>query len=159
MKALKFFLLIASVGALFTFSNCGGGGSTPEPVADQQLAKLSKTWKLASVTLDGAAVTVPSYTGFQLTITGTKGQTSFGYATTFPSTRPLSPWKSSGTWEFGVDPLKNIVRDKNITTDKVDMDYTVTGTALTLLFNFQGAGYTTRTDVVKGNWVFNFTAQ
>jgi hypothetical protein len=156
MKAVKFLFLVASVGVLFTFSNCGGDPKPSESDADKQLALLSKTWKLTSVTLDGSAVTTPSYTGFQLGITGTKGQTTFNYTTTFPGTRPLSPWKGSGTWEFGTSPLTMIVRDKNLTTDKLDMTYTVSATQLTISFNFQGAGYTSRADVVKGNWVFNF---
>ena len=51
MKALKLLVLMVAVGALFTFSSCGGGGTTPEPITDQQLTKLSKTWKLTAVTL------------------------------------------------------------------------------------------------------------
>jgi hypothetical protein len=158
MKALKFFLLIASVGVLFTFSNCGGGGSTSEPITDQQLGKLVKTWKLTSVTLAGNAVTTPSYTGFQLAITGTKGQTSFNYTTSFPSTRPLSAWKSSGTWKFGTEPTTMITRDAG-TADELAMTYVVSGTTLQINFNYTGGGYSTRTDQVEGAWVFNFTAQ
>ncbi len=154
MKALKYLLLIAFIGVLFTFSNCGGDKKTAEPITDVQLAKLSKTWKLTSVTLDGAPVTTPSYTAFQLSITGTKGATSFGYTTTG---RPsLSPWKTSGTWSFVKDQeTAKITRDPDSTTDKLDMDYTVTETTLTISFNFQGQGYT-RVDQVKGNWTFNF---
>jgi hypothetical protein len=156
MKALKSFLLIASVGVLFTFSNCGGDPKPSESDADKQLALLSKTWKLTSVTLKGSPVTTPSYTGFQLGITGTKGQTTFNYTTTFPGTRPLSPWKGSGTWEFGANTLTKIIRDKNITTDKLEMDYTVSATQLTISFNFTGSGYSSRVDVVEGDWVFTF---
>jgi hypothetical protein len=152
MKALKSLLLIASIGALFTFSNCGGDKKTAEPVPDVQLGKLSKTWKISNVTLDGTDKT-STYPGFQLTITGTKGATSFGYTTT---ARPsLSPWKSSGTWAFGADPVTMIVRDPDNTTDKLDMTYTVTESTLTVSFNYQGNGYT-RTDVVEGNWIFTF---
>ncbi|MFM9838964.1 MAG: hypothetical protein ACKVOQ_11910 [Cyclobacteriaceae bacterium] len=152
MKALKSLLLIVSIGVLFTLSNCGSPSPTPEPVADQQLAKLSKTWKITNVKLDGADKTT-SYPGFQLIVTGTKGATSFGYTT---SGRPLlSAWKSSGTWAFGTDPLTMLVRDPDSTTDKLDMTYTVSESTLTISFNYQGAGYT-RTDVVKGAWVFTF---
>ncbi len=158
MKALKFFLLISSVGVLFTFSNCGGGGSTPESIPDQQLGKLVKTWKLTSVTLVGNPVTTPSYTGFQLAISGTKGQTSFGYTTTFPSTRPLSAWKSSGTWKFGTEPTTMITRDAG-TGDELAMTYAVSATTLQINFNYTGGGYTSRVDQVAGAWVFNFTAQ
>jgi hypothetical protein len=155
MKALKLFLLITSVGALFTFSSCGPSPSPQVPVADQQFDKLSKPWKLTSVTLDGNPVTTPSYTGFQLAISGTKGQTSFNYTTTFASTRPLSTWKSSGTWKFGTEPTTMIVRDPG-TADELAMTYVVSATTLQITFTYSGPGYTTRTDVVNGGWVFNF---
>lgn len=152
MKALKSLLLIASVGALVTFSSCGSDKKNTEPVPDVQLGKLSKTWKLTSVTLGGAPVTTPSYTGFQLAITGTKGATSFGYsATGRPS---LSPWKSSGTWAFGTDPVTMLVRDP-ATADELAMNYAVTETTLQISFNYTGKGFT-RVDQVTGDWVFIF---
>ena len=152
MKALKSLLLMASVGVLFTLSNCGSPSPAPEPVADQQLAKLSKVWKVTNVKLGGADKTT-AYPGFQLTVTGTKGATSFGYTT---SGRPsLSPWKANGTWAFGVEPLTMLVRDPDNTADKLDMTYTVNEATLTISFTYQGAGYT-RVDVVKGAWVFTF---
>ncbi|MFN7793491.1 MAG: hypothetical protein ACK5NM_13185, partial [Cyclobacteriaceae bacterium] len=143
MKSLKLVLLLLSVGVLFSLTNCGGDSKPAESVADQQLTKLSKTWKLTSVTLDGTAVTTPSYSAFQLVITGTKGAKSFGYTT---SGRPsLSPWKASGTWSF-VDKQEatNITRDPD-TADKLDMTYLVNEGSLEISFNFQAAGYT-RTD-------------
>jgi len=133
MKSLKLVLLLLSVGVLFSLTNCGGDSKPAESVADQQLTKLSKTWKLTSVTLKGAK--------------------SFGYTT---SGRPsLSPWKASGTWSF-VDKQEatNITRDPD-TADKLDMTYLVNEGSLEISFNFQAAGYT-RTDQVKGNWVFKF---
>jgi hypothetical protein len=154
MKSLKLVLLLLSVGVLFSLTNCGGDSKPAESVADQQLTKLSKTWKLTSVTLDGTAVTTPSYSAFQLVITGTKGAKSFGYTT---SGRPsLSPWKASGTWSF-VDKQEatNITRDPDNTSDKLDMTYVVSESALEISFNFTGPGYT-RTDKVAGPWVFKF---
>jgi hypothetical protein len=159
MKALKSLLLIASVGVLFTFSNCGGGGSTPEPVSDQQFTKLAKTWKITSVTDGNSQNVTTSYSGFQLTLSGTKGQTSFNYSTTG---RPsLSPWPSGsaplGKWSFGADAATMIVRDPDVTTDKLDMNYIVTATTLKITFNFTNPkGYQGRTDQVTGNWEFNF---
>jgi hypothetical protein len=153
MKSLKLVLLLLSVGVLFSLTNCGGDSKPAESVADQQLTKLSKTWKLTSVTLDGTAVTTPSYAAFQLVVTGTKGATSFGYTT---AGRPsLSPWKASGTWSFvkGQEPTA-ITRDPD-TADTLPITYVVSETTLELNFTFTGAGYT-RTDQVKGNWVFKF---
>ncbi len=158
MKALKSFLLIASVGVLFTFSNCGGGGSTPEPVADQQLAKLSKTWKLNTVTL-GTADKKASYPSFVLTISGTKGQTSFGYKTTGNPT-VKSVWKGNGSWSFGADPKTMLIRDPSITTDKLEMSYVVSETTLQIIFTFPDTlpGYDNqgRAEVVTGIWTFTF---
>lgn len=154
MKSFKLILLLLSVGVLFTLTNCGSDSKPAEPIADQQLTKLSKTWKLTSVTLDGTAVTTPSYSAFQLVVTGTKGATSFGYTT---AGRPsLSPWKASGTWSFVKGQETTLItRDPDNTADKLDMTYVVSESALEISFNFQGAGYT-RTDQVKGNWVFKF---
>ena len=154
MKSFRVILLFLSVGILFTLTNCGSDSKPAEPIADQQLTKLSKTWKLTSVTLDGTAVTTPSYSAFQLVMTGTKGATSFGYTT---SGRPsLSPWKTSGTWSFvNGQETTMITRDPDNATDKLDMTYVVSESALEISFNFQGAGYT-RVDQVKGNWVYKF---
>ncbi len=152
MKAIRILAMLGLFAVLVTYSNCGPGPTPPAPVTDVQLEKLSKTWKINSVTLGGADKTT-DYTAFQLAITGTKGNTSFGYTTTG---RPaLSPWKSGGTWEFGTDPLNDIIRDKG-NADELAMTYTVTETTLTISLTFNGTGYSARTGVVKGAWVFSF---
>ncbi len=155
MKSLKLVLLLLSVGVLFSLTNCGGDSKPAESVADQQLTKLSKTWKLTSVTLNNNAVTTPSYSAFQLVMTGTKGATSFGYTT---SGRPsLSAWKASGTWSFVKDQETTLItRDPDNTSDKLDMTYVVSESELQISFNFTGSGYQGRTDQVTGNWVFKF---
>ena len=159
MKALKLLVLMVAVGALFTFSSCGGDGTTPEPPADQQLTKLSKTWKLTAVTLDGATMAsfykVTGTDQFKLTITGTKGATSFAYTTT-GNPPSGSVWKGSSDWRFGTDPLTMIKRDTSPTP--LDMTYTVTTTTLEIRFTFNGAGYTNqgRTEETDGDWVFTF---
>ena len=158
MKALKAIILIAAVGLLFTLSNCGGGGSTPEPVADVQLAKLSKAWKLTAVTGPSADQYKTADPGqFKLVITGTKGATSFGYTTT-GNPPSASVWKGSGSWAFGTSPETMIVRDGGSTIDKLDMNYTVTATTLVVTFIFSGTGYANqgKTEVVNGNWSFTF---
>jgi hypothetical protein len=152
MKALRILSLLGLVVALLTYSSCKDDKPTPEPITDVQLGKLAKTWKVDAVTLDGVDKKA-DYTAFQLVMSGTKGNTSFGYTT---SGRPsLSPWKSSGTWEFGTAPETQIIRDKG-TADELPMTYAVTETTLSITFTFNGAGYTARTGVVKGQWVFTF---
>jgi uncharacterized protein YjaZ len=154
MKSFKLILLFLSVGILFTLTNCGSDSKPAEPIADQQLTKLSKTWKLTSVTLNTNTVT-QNYSAFQLVMTGSKGATSFGYTT---SGRPsLSAWKASGTWSFVKDQETTLItRDPDNTSDKLDMTYVVSESELQISFNFTGSGYQGRTDQVTGNWVFKF---
>jgi hypothetical protein len=152
MKAFRILSLLGLVAILLTYSSCGGSKSDPEPVTDVQLGKLVKTWKIDAVTLDGVDKKA-DYSAFQLVLSGTKGTTSYGYSV---SGRPsLSPWKSSGAWTFGTSPETQIVRDKG-TADELAMTYSVTETTLSVQFTFNGAGYTSRTGVVKGQWVFTF---
>ena len=153
MKPLKFILSAISIGILFTLSNCSSPSPTPVPVADQQLEKLVKTWSIKTATLDGVDKTA-TYPGFELEISGTKGAVLFGYkAISRPS---VSPWKATGDWEFGTDPVTMMVRDKNNPSDKLDMTYSVNETQLQINFTYTGKGYT-RTEAVAGNWVYTFT--
>jgi hypothetical protein len=152
MKALRILSLLGLFAVLLTYSSCKDDPATPESITDVQLAKVAKTWKINTVTLDGNDRTA-EYAAFQLVLSGTKGNTSFGYSTTG---RPsLSPWKSSGSWQFGTAVETQMIRDK-ATADELAMNYTVTETTLQITFNFSGAGYAARTGVVTGNWVFTF---
>jgi len=152
MKVLRILSLISITAVLLTYAGCKGKGGEPEPIADIQFDKLKKTWKINTATLDGVDKT-SDYTSFQLTFSGTKGTPPFDYST---SGRPsLSPWKSSGKWEFGSAVESQIARDKG-TADELSMTYTVTESTLTISFNFSGAGYSARTGVVSGNWVYTF---
>ncbi len=148
MKSLRILLAVALIGTLTTFSGCksnSGPGQTPQ---DAQLVKLSKTWKFSKVTLDGTDQT--GYNSFQLTVSGTAGQTTFGYSTTG---RPsLSPWPASGTFTFVATPADafstQLTRDDNL-----PITYAVSDTQLQITFNYTGAGFT-RVNNVKGNWIF-----
>ena len=152
MKAIRILTMLGLIAVLVTYSNCDGNKPPPKPITDVQLEKLSKSWKIDKVILDGVDKKT-DYSSFALTLSGTAGNTSFGYTTTG---RPaLSPWKSGGTWEFGTAPETQIIRDKG-TTDQLDMTYAVTESTLHVSFTFNGAGYTARTGVVKGAWVFTF---
>jgi len=152
MKAFKILTLVGLLGVLLTYSSCKKDDPAPEPITDVQLGKLAKTWKINTVTLDGVDKKA-DYPSFTLTLTGTKGNTSFGYTT---SGRPsLSPWKASGSWEFGTSPETQMIRDKG-TADELAMTYAVTETTLSITFTFNGAGYPARTGVVKGVWIYTF---
>lgn len=152
MKVLRLLSLISITAILLTYAGCKGKGSDPEPIADVQFDKLKKTWKINTVSLDGTDKTA-DYTNFQLTISGTKGTPPFDYAT---SGRPsLSPWKSSGKWDFGTATETQMIRDKD-TADQLAITYAVTESTLTISFNFTGSGYNARTGVVSGDWVYTF---
>jgi hypothetical protein len=152
MKVLRILSLISIAAVLLTYAGCKGKDPDPEPIADVQFDKLKKTWKITTVSLDGSDKTT-DYTGFQLTMSGTKGIPPFDYST---SGRPsLSPWKSSGKWDFGTGVETQMIRDKG-TVDELAMTYTVTESTLTISFNFSGSGYSARTRVVSGDWIYTF---
>ena len=152
---LKAFTSVLAIASLILFTGCGGGSEPTPSVEDQQLAKLSATWTISDVTLDAVSKKT-DYSAFTLTISGTAGATSFGYST---SGRPsTSPWKGSGTWEFGTSAESQITRDKG-TADELPLTYSLSadGKTLQVSFTFSGTGYTARTSNVKGAWVFTFT--
>jgi hypothetical protein len=152
MKIIRFLSTFGLAAVLFAYAGCDGGSKPVVPITDVQLEKLTKTWKINSVTLDGVDKS-SDYSAFQLVLSGTKGNTSFGYTT---SGRPsLSAWKSSGNWEFGASPETQIIRDKG-TADELAVTYAVTESTLQVTYTFNGSGYTSRTGVVKGQWIFNF---
>ena len=154
MKAFRILTTAVSLGVILIFSGCGGKGTPAESTQDKQLGLLSHTWKVSTVTLETTDKTT-DWTGFQLTISGTKGASSFNYSCASRSTK-LGPWLASGTWAFDTDPVTQIIR----TEDNLHMTYTVTATTLQISFNFPttATGYTgPRVSNVSGNWVFNFT--
>lgn len=152
MKQITKITLVAVVlGGFLLIQGCKKDSGPGESVEDVQLAKLSKTWRFSSVTLDG--VDQDGYNNFVLIISGTPGSSSFGYnANGRPST---SPWPSSGPWKFGDIPETQIIRDPD-TGDELDITYSVSDTQLQLTFNFSGTGFPGgRTTNVNGSWVFN----
>ncbi len=155
MKAFRILTTVVSFGIILVVSGCGGKGTPAESTQDKQLGLLSHTWKVSAVTLGGVdqSTTSAPWTGFQLTISGTKGGTTFNYSC---ASRPTtnSPWPASGTWTFGTDPVTQIIR----TEDNLAMTYTVTATTLQINFHFTGTGYPgPRISNIGGDWVFNFT--
>ena len=143
---------------LMMYSGCKKHKDEPEPVTDVQLKLLTnafaptgQVWKATAVTLDGNPKT-SDYPNFQLTLTGTKGQSTFNFAA---SGRPaLSPWPASGNFTFdATNPSTTLSRND---TPPVTVTYSATATQLIMSFNFSGSGYPARIGNVKGNWVFTF---
>ena len=161
MNSSRILMTIAFLGVILAFSGCGGSKTAAETPQDKQFGLLSaKTWKLSSVTLGGTDQnTSAAWTNFVLTISGTKGSTSFNYSC---AGRPaLSPWPASGTWAFDTNPVTQIIRDQG-TANALPITYSVTAAAgttaatLQISFSYTGNGYT-RVGNVSGSWVFNFT--
>jgi len=150
VRSLPACFLILFTIILFT-SGCKKKSEDPEPITDVQLTKLSKTWKLTGVTLDGVSK-LSEYSSFQLVLAGTKGADLFTYTTASRPSR--SPWPGSGNWTFGADPVTQIIRDPQ--TDAVAMTYSVNDHSLQLSFKFTGTGYTARISELTGQWVFTF---
>jgi hypothetical protein len=148
-------LVITSLGLMYT--GCGGGDDKEDPAEKVQLGKLSSTWNVNTVTLDGVD-RKSDFTGFKLTLGGTfdaanpKGPYNYSVSGTRPTP---NPWPASGTWKFGSDVAKDLVR---LDTPDQAMTYTVTDTSLSITFTYSGDGFTGgRTNQVSGTWVFTFT--
>ena len=152
-SAFRFVFLVAILAGFATLESCKKKPGPGQSIEDQQLAKLSKTWKASLVTLDGVDKTA-DYANFTLTISGTAGATTFGYSRA--GITQLSPWPSSGNWSFGANPTSEIIRDKD-TNDELAINYSVDETKLQVTFSYNGTGYPARTSNVKGSWVFEFT--
>ncbi len=160
MKGFKFLLAVGLIGILFTYSGCSKKSDPTPSAQDQQLTKLSKTWKCKSVTLDNSPPIVPAgynYTSMTLTVTGTAGNTTFGYTTAGrPTGTKTSPWAASGTFTFGTVTDHTSFATLVTRDDGLPITYSVNDTQLQLTFNYTGAGFDGRVNQVAGNWVYVF---
>lgn len=149
---VKPILSVLALAVLITYANCGGS-KNPGPSAEEvQLGKLTTTWKVGTtgnVTLEGVSKKA-DYSDFTLTLTGTPGAATYSF--TKSGGPDLSAWPSSGSWKFGTDPNKDIIRISG--TNELPMTYSVTDTQLQLTFNYSGAGESSKTGAVKGVWIF-----
>lgn len=152
MKVLKSLVSLVAIASLVLFSNCGDDPAEPS-VEEQQLAKLTKTWKVQSVIQDNVDRTT-NYPNFTLALSGTPGATSYSYSTPVRPTLK-SPWPNGGSWVFGQSVETQIIRDAG-SPDELQMTYVVSDNSLQLTFRFNGDGYNPRVGQVGGNWVFNF---
>jgi hypothetical protein len=153
MKSLKLLLAGVFVGVLLLHSGCKDKGNNTPPPEDVQLGKLSKTWKASAVTLDGTNQ-MANYQNFQLTISGTPGQTANGFNYSVTGRPSLSPWPASGTFKFGSDVATQLIRDDGLPITYAVTD--VTPVQLQITFNYSGSGIAGRVNQVQGNWVMTF---
>lgn len=137
---------------------CSEKNPAPDSVEKVQLAKLSNTWTVSSVTLDNTSK-IADFTNFKLTLAGTfneatpRGPYQYAVAGSRPSNNPWPP--TGGTWSFGANPSDDLVRHDN---PDLTINYTVSNTQLILIFTYLGDGFAGgRKSQVSGNWVFTFT--
>lgn len=138
----------------------------PKPEAQVQLENLSKSWGLSTVTLDGTTRT--DFTNVVLTVTGSfNSQTPLGpYSYSFKGTFPQpSPWPQTGNWSFSdAATVSSVITRK---PDDLQVNYSLANSGSTLILTLDypstGAGFAggtfTRTEQVKGKWIFTFTAK
>lgn len=157
MKHGKLFIVTALLAVAFSLFQCGGDPAPAKDPQDEQLEKLTATWKVTTangVTFNSTPVT--GYDSFTMTITGTAGQDTFNYTITGrPSAPTLTPWAASGTFTFGTDFSTIVNRD-----DGTVITYSVSATTLQMTFTYTGAGYTaSRVSNVNGTWSFTMAIQ
>jgi hypothetical protein len=161
--ALRLLSLLLLAGFAVLNVACDGGDDPGKSQEEQQFDKLKKSWVLTSATLDGDDRTA-DFSGVVLSVASGNtfsqdGTYSYSFSGTMPAQR--SPWPRSGQWEFGDDPLTQIVRDPGTPANELSMEYVVTDADLQITFTVPGSsdGWSTRTQAVSGEWVFNFDAQ
>jgi len=154
MKFLRFSVLMALIAGFGILSSCKKGDDPEPSIQEKNLGLMTDTWVVTSVTYEGQPSSV-DYTGMTITISGTFNATSNTYNYTMGN-RPvgkLTPWPASGTWSFDETLPQSIVIRND---DDLPMGYTVTDDLLQFDFTYTGDGYTGRTSVVEGDWVFVF---
>ena len=130
---------------ILALTSCGGGDPTPTPVSkqDEVKAKLtSPTWKMQSVTVDGADKTT-LYKDLTLKFT----------ASGFTSTNGGAIWPASGTWTFTNEEATAIKRDDGLEVALQEVTDTSLKLAMTWSKTTLGPG---RVESVSGKHVFSF---
>ena len=140
--------------SLMIFISCGGDGGdgpTPPTAAEEQFARLAKTWTVTSAQADGADV--PDWTNLTITFGGTATAGSYNTNGQQPE-GTTRVWPSSGTWTFVSETNVNtITRSDNI---EIGIAVDTNGTSATLTFEIPSDGG--RQDIVEGSWRFQLTA-
>jgi len=156
MKRSNFLILLVLLGVSASFWQCGSDSAAPSDPKDDQIKKLSKTWKASAVTFNSSPVT--GYDNFQLTISGSAGQTQIPFTTSGrPAGTNNTPWPASGNFEFGTDFATVLTRTD--ITGGLSVTYSVSDTQLQMTFDYNCANctpYSGRVTSVNGTWTFTF---
>jgi hypothetical protein len=139
----KIFPSLVGLIVLICFSSCDDS-STPAP-EELQIARLSKTWSISSVTLDGFDVTTPTYQNFVMLFRKDKSWW-------VPSEKTPAFTESGGFWEFNKDDLNQII----INEVPVTLEFSNEDNALKLNFSAPGTslGEGSRSKGLKGQYEF-----
>lgn len=146
-------LILAAVVTLYV--GCSKDDPAGKSDEDQQIELLNGTWLATSVELDN--VPQEGYENFQLTISGSAGNSTISYTT---ANRPeTSAWPASGTFTFGENVLQTLLRSEG-DDPATEINYGVEGDILQLQFVYSGEPITSgRVKNVQGTWEFVFERQ
>src|ERR1041385_2481108 len=145
----KLLLAVAISTMVLVLIDCKNDNAPEPSLKDKQLQMLIGTWNDVQVVKDGIAQ--PGFENFKVTISGTPGSDTFNY--TCVGRPNMSPWPSSGTFTFGVEPITDLVRDQS-TQYMVNLSYTVKDSDLHFEFDYLG-GFPARMNDVPGHWTFD----
>lgn len=153
-------LILLALSALYT--GCKKDDDDSKTLEQQQLEKLVFDWNLQSAT-DSQGDRTADFTNLVLHLSGNytgEGKIyNYSFTGQLPDSGPTSsPWPRSGTWKFGTDKSKDIIRDPGGASE-IAMEYTVTATDLIITFEVpDGGGWPGgRIQNVTGEWTFTFT--
>lgn len=153
--ATRLLTLLAFVAFGLFFASCGKDPSDDRTTEEKQLDQLKSNWVLVSAN-DGTNRT--DFQNVVLSLNGTFSQGgTYQYSVTGTLPSP-SPWPQQGTWQFGTDPLTQIVRDPG-SPSEIDATYSVSATELEINFVIPDNWVGGRTKSVSGNWTFKFSKQ
>ncbi len=146
-RILVVFLVIMSIATLIHLSGCSGAAAdpTPAPASKQDEVKAiltSPTWKMQSVTVDGADKT-SIYKDLSLKFS----------ASGFTSTNGGAVWPASGTWSFTNADATAVKRDDGLEVKLQEVTASSLKLALTWSKTTLGPG---RIESVSGQHVFSF---
>jgi hypothetical protein len=143
--------LLALVSMTVFFAGCDKGDDNKKSAKDQEIAKLVGTWQAVAGGVEYENAPQASYDDFEITISGDAGDDALGFTT---DNRPAGtgPWDGSGELSFQ-SPISDHVL---LTSEGVEVHYTVTATTLLLDFNYEGTGFGGgRVGEIEGQWEFN----
>jgi hypothetical protein len=154
MKSFHRLYTFTLLAASLILGACGSDDSGDAGAVEKdKLALLSHTWTVESVTQNDNRTAEFQSPDFTLTLGGAfradnpKGPYTYAVDGTQPD---LKPWAGSGTWTFGADASKTLVRD-----DGVNVAYTLDGSTLTLTFTCATCDEdNAKKGSAEGPWIF-----